>query len=217
MYRQRHRCSIFWRMLMKFDQRGRSDPTPRLASPRLTTITSSPITSTSGFLKCRNAVIAASAAQSNRFPSSAKKCSVNRSCQTCVARVNGVGTGHSYPTHLFARNDAQCFPIDSLCSPNALLEQSRDHHLVLAGSAHCVNQIRVARISGENPTHLNGSYTLDAIGLISELIRRNPSYGRSSRGFTIVALTCARTLARQRGCGGNVSGEQSATHSRRVA
>jgi hypothetical protein len=75
----------------------------------------------------------------------------------------------------------------------------------------------VARISGENPTHLNGSYTLDAIGLISELIRRNPSYGRSSRGFTIVALTCARTLARQRGCGGNVSGEQSATHSRRVA
>lgn len=82
-YRQRNRCSIFRRMLMDFGQWGRSDASPRLSSPRLTTITSSPITSTSGFLKCRNAVIAARAAQSNRFPSSARKCSVNRSCHTC--------------------------------------------------------------------------------------------------------------------------------------
>lgn len=36
-------------------------------------------------------------------------------------------------------------------------------------------------------THLSRSYTLEAIGLISELINKNPSYGRSSRGLTISA------------------------------
>lgn len=50
---------------------------------RRTRITSSPITSTSGRLKCRRAVIAASDAQSSRFPESDRKCKVKRSCQTC--------------------------------------------------------------------------------------------------------------------------------------
>ena len=43
-------------------------------------------------------------------------------------------------------------------------------------------------------TYLSRSYTLDAIGLISELINRKPSYGRSSLGLTISAWTCANTL-----------------------
>lgn len=44
------------------------------------------------------------------------------------------------------------------------------------------------------PTHRPASNTLDAMGEISELMTRKPSYGLSSRGFTIVAVTCARTL-----------------------
>ena len=47
-----------------------------------TTITSSPITSTSGFLKCLRAHMAANDAQSNMFPASFRKCSVKRNCQT---------------------------------------------------------------------------------------------------------------------------------------
>lgn len=43
-------------------------------------------------------------------------------------------------------------------------------------------------------THRPFSYTLEAMGEISELISKKPSYGRSSRGLTIVALICAYTL-----------------------
>lgn len=50
--------------------------------PRRTTMTSSPRTSTSGFRKCRRAPIAASAAASSRFPSSARKWSDKRNCHT---------------------------------------------------------------------------------------------------------------------------------------
>lgn len=55
---------------------------------------------------------------------------------------------------------------------------------------HCQRVIMRHRRS----THRPASNTLDAIGLISLLMRRKPSYGRSSRGLTMVACTCARTL-----------------------
>lgn len=45
-------------------------------------------------------------------------------------------------------------------------------------------------------THLPASYTVDAIGEISELIVSKPSYGRSCLGRTIVAETFAKTLPR---------------------
>lgn len=47
-----------------------------------TTITSSPMTSTSGFLKCLRAHMAANDAQSNMFPASFRKCIVKSNCQT---------------------------------------------------------------------------------------------------------------------------------------
>ena len=47
-----------------------------------TTVTSSPITSTSGLRKCLRATIPAKHAQSRRLPASAKKCRVNRICHT---------------------------------------------------------------------------------------------------------------------------------------
>jgi len=47
-----------------------------------TTVTSSPMTSTSGLRKCFNATILARQAQSRRFPESDKQCIVNRRCHT---------------------------------------------------------------------------------------------------------------------------------------
>ena len=49
---------------------------------RTTRTSSSPITSTSGLLKCRSATIPARHAQSNIFPASARKCNVRRMCHT---------------------------------------------------------------------------------------------------------------------------------------
>lgn len=49
----------------------------------------------------------------------------------------------------------------------------------------------------QRSTYRPASKTLDAMGLISELICRKPSYGLSSRGLTIVAVTCASTLKHQ--------------------
>lgn len=46
-------------------------------------MTSLPSTSTSGLRKCFRAAMAAIDAQSSRFPSSERKCSVRRRCQTC--------------------------------------------------------------------------------------------------------------------------------------
>lgn len=61
----------------------------------LTTITSSPMTSISGFLKCLRAVMPAKAAQSNRFPASARKWRVRRSCQTYVPTNKSVSFDHA--------------------------------------------------------------------------------------------------------------------------
>jgi len=48
----------------------------------LTTVTSSPTTSTSGLRKCFRATIPARQAQSRRLPASARKCRVRRICHT---------------------------------------------------------------------------------------------------------------------------------------
>lgn len=48
---------------------------------------------------------------------------------------------------------------------------------------------------GRRPrTYRPDSYSLDAMGEISEWIVMRPSSGRSGWGFTIFASTCARTL-----------------------
>lgn len=52
---------------------------------RLTTVTSSPTTSTSGRLKCFKAVIPAMHAQSSMLPESERKWSVRCRCQTFKA------------------------------------------------------------------------------------------------------------------------------------
>jgi len=53
-------------------------------------VTSSPITSTSGLLKCFNATRLARHAQSRRFPESARQCTVRRRCHTYRKKRLGI-------------------------------------------------------------------------------------------------------------------------------
>lgn len=104
MNRQRDRYSLRYRVLQlsKF-RTALSSSRFALESEnggrRVTIVTSSPITVTSGRRKCRSAVMAAIDAQSSIFPSSLRKCKSTRIDQTYVARVGTIVSVRSIGPH----------------------------------------------------------------------------------------------------------------------
>lgn len=106
------------------------------------------------------------------------------------AQVPDLPSAHSAGTrgaHLLTSDDAERLTVHCLRSSNALLEQPRDHDLILGRTAVSLLEKPLA--------HRPASKALLAMGLISLVMSRKPSYGLSSRGFTIVAVTVAMTLS----------------------
>lgn len=105
-----------------------------------TMVTSSPLTVTSGLLKCRRAVMAAIDAQSSMLPSSSRKWTSTRNDQTWKGWGRKRGQ-HEVPAkdegrpHFLSGDDAERFPVYCVASPERLFQKPRHEHLVFAGSA----------------------------------------------------------------------------------
>lgn len=96
-----------------------------------TTVTSSPITSTSGLRKCFNATMPAKHAQSSIFPSSAKKCSVRRRCQTYTTINPRKGCIYASSTHPLFSKDTQRLLINRIAPPQHFIQHPRNRYLLI--------------------------------------------------------------------------------------
>ena len=138
--------------------------------------------------------------QSSRLPASARQCIVNLSAQTLrVKSSSTIRLCSRWIERLFTRSPARIHSDSlstaslrrkTLSSIRAIVTSSSDGLFPKRKMSVKKYEIKVDNAHTYRPT----SYSLDAMGEISEWIVIVPSNGRSGVGLTIFAETYARTL-----------------------
>jgi hypothetical protein len=100
--------------------------------------------------------------------------------------------------NLFSSDDAQRFFIQHVAPPQYLIQHPRHRDLLFRGTFSQLNTTSKQNRKKKGSHRPPGSYSVPAMGEISEWILSMPSNDLSGGGLTILASTCASTLPKKR-------------------